>query len=83
MAKSKHNTPAPPTSMEILGARLQRVINSPAAQKDRAAVIYKAPDELQEDWGQILEAISETDGVYVTHLDEGGVRVAWDVPDTD
>lgn len=83
MAKRKPATPTLPTSVELLGARLQRVINAPAAQKDRSALIYKAPDELQEDWDQILEAITETDGVYVTQLDEGGIKVTWDVPDTD
>lgn len=71
------------SSIEALGARLQKVINTPAAQQARAAVIYKAPDESQEDWDQIIEAIVQTDGVYVTFQDDGSTRVHWDVPSND
>ncbi|WP_109512565.1 DUF1654 domain-containing protein [Pseudomonas ovata] len=83
MAKSKTQSSPAPTSIDHLGARLQKVINSPSAQKNREAVIYKAPDELQDDWNQIMEAIIETEGVHVTPLDDGGVRVHWDVPSTN
>jgi hypothetical protein len=82
-SKPKPQTPTPPTSMEILGARLQKAINSPVAQKERAVVIHKAADESQDDWDLIIEAITETDGVYVTFLDDVGVRIFWDVPDKD
>ena len=83
MAKQKPKPPAAPTSIDLLGARLQRIISSPSAQKGRSALIDKEPDELQEDWDQIIEAISETEGVYVTPLDDGGARVHWDVPQTE
>jgi 5'-deoxynucleotidase YfbR-like HD superfamily hydrolase len=83
MAKQNPKTPAPATSIEMLGARLQKIINAPAAQKAQAAIIYKAPDEAQEDWDQIIEAITETDGVYITFQDDGATRVFWDVPDND
>lgn len=83
MANAKPKSPALPTSVEVLGARLQRVINAPAAQKAHAAIIYKAPNESQEDWDQIMEAITETDGVYVTLTEEGATRVHWDVPEKD
>lgn len=78
---AKPQTQCAPTSIELLSARLQKIINAPAAQKNRAAIIYKAPEEQQEDWDQIIEAITETDGVYVTHQEDGGARVHWDVPD--
>ncbi|MGS0736141.1 DUF1654 domain-containing protein [Pseudomonas sp. GG8] len=83
MAQPKPKTPAPATSIEMLGARLQKIINSPTAQKAQAAIISKAPDEAQEDWDKIIEAITETDGVYVTYEDDGTLRVFWDVPDKD
>jgi hypothetical protein len=78
---SKSQTQRVATSIELLSNRLQKIINSPAAQKNRAAIIYKAPEELQEDWDQIIEAIIDTDGVYVTQQEDGGARVHWDVPD--
>ncbi|OCW20894.1 MULTISPECIES: DUF1654 domain-containing protein [Pseudomonas] len=83
MAKPNPKTPAPTTSIELLGARLQKIINAPAAQKAHAAIIFKTADEAQEDWDQIIEAITETDGVYVTFQDDGAIRVYWDVPETD
>lgn len=83
MAKQKPKPPTPPTSIDMLGARLQRIISSPSAQRGRLALIYKEPDELQDDWDQIIEAISETEGVYVTPLDDGGAEVHWDVPQTE
>lgn len=83
MSKPNLKTPAPTTSIELLGARLQQIINAPAAQKAHAAIIFKAADEAQEDWDQIIEAITETDGVYVTFQDDGAIRVYWDVPETD
>lgn len=83
MSKANQKMPAPPTSIEILGARLQKIINAPAAQKAQSAIIYKAPDEAQEDWDQIIEAITETDGVYVAFQDDGATRVYWDVPENE
>ncbi|MNC61976.1 hypothetical protein D3C76_1659530 [compost metagenome] len=83
MSKTKSRTPPSPTSIEILGSRLQRIINSPAAQKAQAATLSKMPNESLEDWNQIIDAITETDGVYVALLDDGSVRVSWDVPDKD
>ncbi|MFJ3486613.1 DUF1654 domain-containing protein [Pseudomonas sp. NPDC090202] len=83
MAKAKPQTQRAPTSIELLGARLQKIINGPTAQKNRTAIIYKAPDEIQEDWDQIMEAINDTDGVYVTLLDDGGAKLHWDVPAKD
>lgn len=82
MGQARRKTlPPQPTTLEILGSRLQKIINSPTAQKSKCAVLYKAPSELDEDWNQILEAIFETDGVSIAHMDDGGVQVSWEVPD--
>lgn len=83
MASKQPKSPPLPTSLEMLGARLQKIINSPAAQKARAAVICKSPDERQEDWESILEAIAETDGVHMTQLEDDSVKLAWVVPEKD
>ncbi|MNO55169.1 hypothetical protein D3C76_456550 [compost metagenome] len=80
MAKAKQQASALPTSLDILGRRIQKLINSPAAQKNRVAVICKAPEELQEDWDALVNAIEETDGVSLTFGDDGGVRVTWEKP---
>lgn len=71
------------TSFDILAGRIQKIINSPAAQKNRVAVIYKAPEESQEDWGSLVDAMEETDGVSLVFQDDGGVHVSWEKPSED
>ncbi|WP_122665494.1 DUF1654 domain-containing protein [Pseudomonas viridiflava] len=83
MSKTQPRALVPPTSLEMLGARIQKILTSPAARKEHAALVYKAPDESQEDWDQIMDAITETDGVYAALQDDGSVRVFWDVPAQD
>jgi hypothetical protein len=83
MSNTQPKALVPPTSLELLGARLQKIITSPAARKEHAALVYKAPDESQQDWDQIIDAITETDGVYANVQDDGSVRVFWDVPAQD
>lgn len=80
-AKSAAKSQAPvATSFDLLAARIQKIINSPAAQKNRVAVIYKAPEESQEDWGTLVEAMEGTDGVRLAFQDDGGVHVSWEKP---
>lgn len=67
-----------PSSFDLLAGRIQKIINSPAAQKNRVAVIYRAPEEASEDWGSLVEAMEGTDGVSLVLQDDGGVRVSWE-----
>lgn len=85
MAKAKKAPAAPPspTSFELMGMRIQKIINSNSAQTARRAVIYKAPDESSDDWEQLLEAIDEADNVTIAHQDDGGVQIFWVVPQED
>lgn len=78
-------TPAPkaPSSYELMGARIQKIINSPAAQKAKHALLHRLPDEPEAAWAQILEEIGETDNVTVAHRDDGGVELFWVVPKED
>lgn len=80
-AKSAARSQVPvATSFDHLATRIQKVINSPTAQKNRVAVIYKAPDESQENWGALVDAMEETDGVTLVFQDDGGVHVSWEKP---
>lgn len=82
MAK-KAAVPKPPSSYELLGMRVQKIINSTGAQAAKRAVIYKSPDESSDDWEQLLEAIDEADNVTIAHQDDGGVQIFWVVPKED
>lgn len=82
MAKAKPATVKLPSAYELLGARIQKIINSPGAQKAKAALIFKAADEAEDDWAQLLGEIAETDNVTLAHRDDGGVQIFW-VPPAD
>lgn len=83
MAKGKSATPRAPSSYELLGIRVQKIINSPAAQKSKAALLHRLPDEAANDWERVIEEIGETDNVTLAHRDDGGVQVFWVVPSYD
>ncbi len=80
MATATPATPTPPSAYERLGLRVQKIINSPTAQKTKAALLYKAESESADDWAQLLEEISENDNVTLAHRDDGGVQIFWVVP---
>lgn len=82
MAKTTSATKAP-SAYELMGARIQKIINSPAAQKTKHALLHRLPDETEDAWAQILEEIGETDNVTVAHRDDGGVELFWVVPKED
>ena len=82
-AKKPAAAPTPPSSYDLMGMRVQKIINSTGAQTAKRAVLYKAPNELQDDWEQLLEAIDEADNVTIAHQDDGGVQVFWVVPKDD
>lgn len=83
MAKAKAKEPKPPSSYEVMGARIQKIINSTGAQTSKRAVIHRAENESPDDWAQILEEIDEADNVTIAHRDDGGVQISWIVPKED
>ncbi|ROL86185.1 DUF1654 domain-containing protein [Pseudomonas chlororaphis] len=74
---------APPSSYERLGLRVQKIINSPNAQKAKAALIFRQPDEAVDEWERLLEEIAENDNVTLAYRDDGGVQIFWVVPKED
>ncbi|WP_342649124.1 DUF1654 domain-containing protein [Pseudomonas sp. REB1044] len=85
MAKqqSKSKAPAPPTPYEMMGARIQKIINSPAAQKDRSVVISREQHESSQDWERFLDEVGENDNVALEHRADGSVLLSWTVPAED
>jgi precorrin-6B methylase 1 len=83
MAKAKPQEKPAPSSYQLLAMRIQRTINATAAQTAKRTIIYKASDELDEDWAQLLMDIDEAENVTLTPRDDGGVLVAWVVPKED
>jgi hypothetical protein len=82
MAK-KAAAPRLPDSYELLGMRLQRAINSPAAQRAKSALLERLPDDRADDWDRIMEELGDTDNVTLAYRDDGHVQVFWTVPKDD
>lgn len=80
---AKTITVSAPSSYERLGVRVQKIINSPTAQKSRTALLLRQADELEDEWNQILEEIAENDNVTLAYRDDGGVQIFWTVPKED
>lgn len=64
-------------SYELMGLRIQRILNSYTAQKTQRAIVSKGVNELDEDWIQILSDLEETDGVKVTLTETGAAKITW------
>jgi hypothetical protein len=76
-------TPASPDSYQRMGVRVQKIINSQSAQKAKAALIFRLPDEPVDEWERLLEEIDENDNVTLAYRDDGGVQIFWVVPKED
>ncbi|GLH43663.1 DUF1654 domain-containing protein [Pseudomonas moraviensis] len=76
-------SPAAPDAYDRMGMRVQKIINSPTAQKAKAALIFRLPDEPMDDWERLLEEIDENDNVTLAYRDDGGVQIFWVVPKED
>ena len=72
-----------PSSYELLAQRVQKIINSTHAQKAKAALISKHPDDSDDDWAQLLGEIAENDNVTLAHRDDGAVQLFWQPPCED
>jgi hypothetical protein len=83
MAKQKPQTPAEPTSYELLGMRVQRAINTPKAQTSKSVLLEPSANDDPADWDRILDEIAENDNVTIAHRDDGLIQLLWTVPKED
>lgn len=83
VAKSSSAVPTPPDAYTRLAIRVQKIINSTNAQKAKAALIFRLPEEPEDDWQRLLEEIAENDNVTLAYRDDGGVQIFWVVPKED
>jgi hypothetical protein len=83
VAKNTAATPKALSSYELLGGRVQKIINSTNAQKSRTALLMRLADELEDEWNQMLGEIAENDNVTLAYRDDGGVQIFWTVPKED
>ena len=77
MAFSSTATPVSPTSYELVGRRIQRVVADPGVQKTQAVTVSRRDDETPDAWARVLDDLEATDGVEVDRLPDGSVRIGW------
>ncbi|MCF5657730.1 DUF1654 domain-containing protein [Pseudomonas poae] len=83
VAKSSPAAATAPDAYQRLAIRVQKIINSPPAQKAMAALIFRLPEEPEDEWARLLEEIAENDNVTLAYRDDGGVQIFWVVPKED
>ena len=81
MATSNSVTAKTVGTYELMGLRIQKIVNSHAAQKTQCAIVSKGANELDEDWSQLLSDLEETDGVKVALTETGATKITWQSPD--
>lgn len=77
MAKKRQSKPQPPSSYELLGMRIQRQINAPAAQSENTTVIARKDDEHENDWERLIEELETVEELTMIPLEDGQIRLRW------
>lgn len=67
------------TALERLGLRVSNMINHPKAQEQRWVAVHRLDTDGDAEWGEIMRILGETDGLEVTELEEGGVKIEWEM----
>lgn len=82
---AKHNKTAPTqqrqgmTALERLGLRMSNMINHPKAQEQRWVAIHRLDTDGDAEWEEMMRILGETDGLEITHLEEGGIKIEWEM----
>lgn len=69
--------PAQLSSYHRLVRRVNRVLNSPTAQRERQANLRPIPDDNPDDWERLLEEIEQAEGVRMLRRADGSVHLIW------
>ncbi|QDR69255.1 DUF1654 domain-containing protein [Pseudomonas sp. BJP69] len=67
------------TALERLGLRMSNMINHPKAQEQRWVAIHRLDIDGDAEWGEMMRILGETDGLEITHLEEGGIKIEWEM----
>lgn len=72
------------TGMERLSLRVSSMINHPIAQERREVRIHRLDTDGEREWNEILNAISEADGIELTHNPEdASITLRWEASEDD
>ena len=81
--KKKESGPKPISPMERLTMRVSSMINHPIAQERREVRIHRLDTDGEREWSEIVNAISEADGIDMTlNHDDASITLRWE-PSSD
>ena len=82
--KVKPSQPGGMTAMERLSLRVSSMINHPIAQERREVRIHRLDTDGEREWSEIVNAISEADGIELVHNHEdASITLRWESSDED
>lgn len=67
--------------VEKVRLRVSAMVGNLRAQAERRASIWKAQEDSEEAWQQVLEELAETDGLEMSVGGDGVVTLTWEAPD--
>ncbi|MFS2091733.1 DUF1654 domain-containing protein [Pseudomonas sp. Pseusp11] len=67
------------SGVERLGLRISSMINHPVAQIQRWVTIHRLDTDGDREWEEVMELLSETDGIDMTFSDDGAVTLRWEM----
>jgi hypothetical protein len=80
----KSSGPATISPMERLTMRVSSMINHPIAQERREVRIHRLDTDGEREWNEIVNAISEADGIDLTHNHEdASITLRWEPSEDD
>lgn len=80
----KSSGPATISPMERLTMRVSSMINHPIAQERREVRIHRLDTDGEREWNEIVNAISEADGIDLTHNHEdASITLRWEPSEED
>lgn len=83
-SKKRDAAPKPMTGMERLSLRVSSMINHPIAQERREVRIHRLDTDGEREWNEIVNAISEADGIELTHNHEdASITLKWEPSEDD
>lgn len=75
----KDTGPKPMSGMERLSLRVSSMINHPIAQERREVRIHRLDTDGEREWGEIVSALSEADGIELAHNHEdASITLRWE-----
>ncbi|MCE0464870.1 DUF1654 domain-containing protein [Pseudomonas uvaldensis] len=66
------------SGIERLGLRVSNMINHPVAQIQRWVTIHRLDSDGDREWEEVMDLLSETDGIDMTFNDDGSVTLRWE-----